>query len=297
MDKLIEKECVNIENMIYEIRGKQVMLDSDLAKLYQCKNGTKDVNKAVNRNIERFPKDFYFQLTKEEYDNLKFHFGTSRFNSHGGVRKLPYVFTEQGVAMLASVLKSKIAAEVSIQIMDAFVLMRKYISNSLIEQQYINKMVIEHDKELKILHSTLECLEKKNPTNEIYFDGQIYDAYSKLIDIMNKAEEELVIIDAYADKSVLDMIRKINVPVLLITKNNNLLRKIDLKKYNSQYHNLRIVYTNTFHDRYLILDKRNVYHCGASLNYAGSKTFSINKIEDDIVITTLIKKVEEEVGD
>lgn len=289
MDKLIEKESINIENMIYEIRGKQVMLDSDLAKLYHV--GTKRINEAVKNNPQKFPERFSWKLTNEEKINLWSKFSTANINSMS--RTTPRVFTEQGVAMLATILKSKIAIEVSIQIMDAFALMRKYISNSLIEQQYINKMVIEHDKELQILHTTLEKFEKKSPTNEIYFDGQIYDAYSKLIDIMSVAEEELVIIDAYADKSVLDMIRKINVPVLLITKNNNLLRKIDLKKYNNQYNNLKVVYTNTFHDRYLILDKRNVYHCGASLNYAGSKTFSINKIEDDIVINSLIKKIEE----
>lgn len=291
MDKLIEKESINIENMIYEIRGKQVMLDSDLAKLYQCKNGTKEINQAVRNNLDKFPERFSWKLTNYEYLDLRSKFLTANINSMS--RTTPRVFTEQGVAMLATILKSKIATEVSIQIMDAFVLMRKYISNSLIEQQYINKMVIEHDKELQILHTTLEKFEKKSSTNEIYFDGQIYDAYSKLIDIMSVAEEELVIIDAYADKSVLDMIRNINVPVLLITKNNNLLRKIDLKKYNNQYNNLKVVYTNTFHDRYLILDKRNVYHCGASLNYAGSKTFSINKVEDDIVINSLIKKIEE----
>lgn len=289
MDKLIEKESVNIENMIYEIRGKQVMLDSDLAKLYHVE--TKRINEAVKNNPQKFPERFSWKLTDEEKINLWSKFSTANINSMS--RTNPRVFTEQGVAMLATILKSKVAIEVSIQIMDAFALMRKYISNSLIEQQYINKMVIEHDKELQILHTTLEKFEKKSPTNEIYFDGQIYDAYSKLIDIMSVAEEELVIIDAYADKSVLDMIRKINVPVLLITKNNNLLRKIDLKKYNNQYNNLKVVYTNTFHDRYLILDKRNVYHCGASLNYAGSKTFSINKIEDDIVINSLIKKIEE----
>ena len=119
MNDLMVKE-ENIKNMIYEVRGKQVMLDSDLAKLYNCTNGTKDVNKAVSRNIDRFPDDFYFQLTKDEYDYLKFQNGTSSFNSHGGVRKMPYVFTEQGVAMLATVLRTSVAAQVSVSIMRAF---------------------------------------------------------------------------------------------------------------------------------------------------------------------------------
>lgn len=124
MKNVVLDDKIKIENLIYEIRGKQVILDSDLAKLYKCTNGTKDINKAVNRNIERFPSDFYFQLTKNEYKNLKFQFGTSSLNTHGGVRKLPYVFTEQGVAMLASVLKTSVASKVSIKIMRTFVLMK-----------------------------------------------------------------------------------------------------------------------------------------------------------------------------
>ena len=124
MKNVVLDDKIKIENLIYEIRGKQVILDSDLAKLYKCTNGTKDINKAVNRNIERFPSNFYFQLTKNEYKNLKFQFGTSSLNTHGGVRKLPYVFTEQGVAMLASVLKTSVASKVSIKIMRTFVLMK-----------------------------------------------------------------------------------------------------------------------------------------------------------------------------
>ena len=124
MNEVIEKE--KIENLIYEIREKQVMLDSDLVRLYECANGTKNINKAVKRNIERFPEDFYFQLTREEYKNLKFQFGTSNSNNYGVVRKLPYVFTEQGVAMLATVLRTKVTAEVSVNIMRAFVSMKKY---------------------------------------------------------------------------------------------------------------------------------------------------------------------------
>ena len=125
-----ELQEIKIKNLIYEIRGKQVMLDSDLARLYGCKNGTKDVNKAVNRNIDRFPCDFYFQLNKEEFENLKFQNGTSNINSHGGVRKLPYVFTEQGVAMLATVLKTENASSVSIKIMRTFVAMRHFINEN-----------------------------------------------------------------------------------------------------------------------------------------------------------------------
>lgn len=128
----------NIKDMIYEIRGKQVMLDSDLAELYKCKNGTKTINLAVKRHIDRFPERFMFQITKEEYNNLKFQTETSSWNNHGGIRKLPYAFTEQGVAMLSAVLRTEVAEIVSIRIMDAFVAMRHYIGNNLLEQKYIN---------------------------------------------------------------------------------------------------------------------------------------------------------------
>lgn len=146
MNELMVKENVRIENLIYEIRGKQVMLDSDLAKLYECANGTKTINQAVRRNQDRFPQDFYFQLSKEEFSNLKSQIGTSSPNEYGGVRKLPYVFTEQGVAMLASVLKTNIASKISVSIMRAFVAMRHYISDNLIEQKYINDIVLEDHK-------------------------------------------------------------------------------------------------------------------------------------------------------
>ena len=151
---------IKIENLIYEIRGKQVMLDSDLAKLYGCANGTKTINQAVKRHINRFPDDFYFQLTKEEFFNLRSQFGTSSWNQYGGMRKLPYVFTEQGVAMLATVLRTKVAEEVSIKIMDAFVAMRKYISKDLIEQRYINDLVLKRDSQIIALEKYFNKLER-----------------------------------------------------------------------------------------------------------------------------------------
>ena len=180
MNEVIEKE-IKVESMIYEIRGKQVMLDSDLAKLYQCKNGTKTINLAIKRNIERFPNDFYFQLTKIEMNNLWFQTETANKMS----RTLPYVFTEQGVAMLSSVLRTDTAAKVSINIMRAFVEMRKYISNNLIEQKYINELVLKDNKRINILEQTFNSFKEKN--NHIFFEEQIYDAYSLLIDILNKS--------------------------------------------------------------------------------------------------------------
>ena len=176
--------------------------------------------------------------------------------------------------------------------MDAFVIMRKYISSNLLEQRYINNLVIQNTEDIKLLQESFEKLEEKKLKNEIYFNGQIYDAYSKLLDLMVEAKFELIIIDNYADKSVLDMIRRLNVKVLLITKQNSLITNEDIKKYNKQYDNLEIRYDNTFHDRYLILDRKIIYHLGASINHAGSKTFSINKIEEDVVIESLLKKID-----
>lgn len=289
MNEIIEKD--KVENLIYEIRGKQVMLDSDLANLYECANGTKDINKAVKRNIERFPDDFYFQLTQEEYENLKFQNGTSKLIKHGGVRKIPYVFTEQGVAMLSSVLKTKIAAEVSVRIMRAFVKMRHYINNNENRLSNVEMKVIEHDKNIRLLQESFDKLSEKRKKSEIYFKGQIYDAYSKIIDIFNETKQELIIIDTYADKKLLDIIKELNFNVIIITKKNNLLSKESIEKYNEQYNNLKVIYDNTFHDRYFIIDNQKVYHCGTSINRIGHKTFSINSIEDKEVIYPLINKI------
>ena len=289
MNEVIVKNNINIENLIYEIRGVQVMLDSDLAKLYECANGTKDINKAVKRNIERFPENFMFQLTDEEYSCLRFQTGTS--NTKGGRRYNPYVFTEQGVAMLSSVLHSETAVTTSIKIINAFIAMRKYISTNLIEQKYINILVLEDHEKIKALESSFAKFEEKRKINEIYFNGQIYDAYSKIQEIFNEAKQGLIIIDSYADYTLLDIIKRLNIKTTIITKPNNLLTKQDIIKYNKQYDNLKVIYDNTFHDRYFILDSNIVYHCGASVNRIGYKTFSITLINDEEICQALINKV------
>jgi phage regulator Rha-like protein len=276
----------NIENKIYEIRGVQVMLDSDLAELYQCANGTKDINKAVKRNIERFPNNFMFQLTNEEFNNLRFQIGTS--NIKGGRRYKPYVFTEHGVAMLSSVLHSKTAINISIKIINAFVKMRHYlIENKDIYKSLnnINVKLLEHDEKINKIFNRFE------PKENLYLKGQIYDAYSKIIDIFKLAKEELIIIDSYADKTLLDMISKFKVKVILITKDSERLSELDIEKYNCQYNNLKVIRNNTFHDRYIIIDKKEVYHLGTSINNAGNGIFSINKLEDEFVINTLLDKI------
>ena len=175
-----------------------MVIASDLAKLYQCTNVAKDIiNQAVKRNLLRFSDDFYFQLTKEDFFYLRSQFGTSSWNQYGGVRKLPYVFTEQRVAMLATVLRTDVATKVSIVIMRVFVAMRKYISKDLIQQKYINDMVLEDHNKIKVLEESFNKLEEKKKINEIYFDGQIYDAYFKIQEIFKEAKKELIIIDGY----------------------------------------------------------------------------------------------------
>ena len=289
MNEVVAKEDIKIEDMIYEIRGKQVMLDSDLARIYETE--TKRINEAVYRNTEKFPERFSWILDDSDIEILRSQIATS--SSHGGRRYNIRVFTEQGVAMLATVLKTKVATEVSIQIMDAFVTMRKYISTNLLEQKYINNMVLEHDCQIKLLKGSFQKIEEKKKVNEIYFNGQIYDAYSKIQEIFKSANKRLVIIDAYADNTILDIVKRLKIEVIIITKPNNLLTKQDVEKYNKQYNNLTVIYNNTFHDRYFILDDEIIYHCGASINRIGYKTFSITLIGDEDVKNTLINKVKE----
>ena len=287
MNEVVTKENIKIEDMIYEIRGKQVMLDSDLARIYETE--TKRINEAVYRNTEKFPERFSWILDDSDIEILRSQIATS--SSHGGRRYNIRVFTEQGVAMLATVLKTKVATEVSIQIMDAFVTMRKYISTNLLEQKYINKMVLEHDCQIKLLQDSFQKIEEKKKVNEIYFNGQIYDAYYKIQEIFNSANNNLVIIDAYADNTILDIIKRLKIKVTIITKSNNLLTEQDIAKYNKQYNNLQVYYNNTFHDKYFILDDEIIYHCGASINRIGYKTFSITLIGDEDVKNTLINKI------
>ena len=289
------KEELNIENMIYEIRGKQVMLDSDLSKLYQCKNGTKEINQAVKNNPDKFPERYSFQLSDNEYNNLRSNFLTSSLESgYGGRRYNPRVFTEQGIAMLSTILKSKVAVETSIRIMDTFVKMRKIISSSLIEQKYINELVIKDNERINLLEESFSKLEEKEKINHIFYEGQIYDAYSLLIDIFKEAGKEIIIIDNYADKSILDMITNLNVRVTIVTRKFNLLKDIDIKKYNRQYHNLKVIYSDKFHDRFIILDKKVLYHSGASYKDLGNKCFAITKIKDKEYLETIIKNIGED---
>ena len=281
----IKYETENIKNLIYTIRGKQVMLDSDVAMLYQYT--TKSINKAMKRNINRFPEDFCFQLTEKEVENLRFQVGTSSLKkeNYGGRRYLPYVYTEQGISMLAGVLKNEIAVQVSINIIRAFIEMRKFISlNGKLFKRLTNVecKILEHDKKFDIVFNELQKDEKMEFKQKIFFDGQIYDAYSLIIDIIKKAKQKILIIDNYIDDSILKMLSKKNqkVEVVILTLQNSKLNKLDITKFNKQYPVLKLAYTNKFHDRFIVIDNKELYHVGASLKDLGKKCFAISKIED-----------------
>ena len=297
MNNLINTEEIKIENMIYEIRGKQVMLDSDLAKLYHCTNGTKDINKAVKRNIERFPEDFYFQLTNEEINSIssRFQIGTlNNSNNKRGhnIKYLPYVFTEHGIAMLASVLHTDIANEISIKIIRSFIAMRNFIGHNEYRISNLETKVIDHDNNIKLLQQAFDKLNKDKEINELYFDGKEYDAHSKILDIFNTAKDELIIIDRYTDKTILDIIKNLKCNVILITGSNSKLTNTDIEKYNKTYSNLKIIYNDTFHDRYFIIDKKTIYHSGNSINHIGYRKSSIDILGDENIINTILNDIE-----
>ncbi|MGN1311898.1 MAG: ORF6N domain-containing protein [Bacilli bacterium] len=287
MNEVIVKDNIKIEDLIYEVRGKQVMLDSDLAKLYECKNGTKEINQAVKNNIEKFPERYCFKLTDKESHSFLVKSFDQKIERRGGKYKNPRVFTEQGVYMLATVLKSKAATQITIAIMDAFVVMKNIINSSLIEQKYINNLVLEHDSKINIIFDKLGAKEK---ISHIFFDGQIYDAYSLLIEILSKANKEIVIIDNYAGKELFDITKNIKTNIKVYTKNIDNVAKT---KYENQYNNLTIINTDIFHDRFIIIDKKILYNLGSSLKDIGKKCTSINKIEDTKIIIEIVKRLSE----
>ena len=282
-----------IQSMIYTFRGRQVMLDSDLARLYQVE--TKYLNRQRNRNAERFPEDFCFQLSKEEYEILRCQNVTSKKeNGSGGRRYLPYVFTEQGIAMLSSVLKSEVAAKASINIMRAFVEMRKFlISNNemFARLDRVELKQLETDKKLEEVFDYIATT--KEVKQKIFFNGQIYDAFSLMVEIVEKAEKELILIDNYVDVNTLNILskKKDGVNVLIVTSGKGNLTDKDITKFNSQYPKLTVKISKDFHDRFLIIDRKEVYHIGASIKDAGKKSFGITKLEVEDLTKSLLAKV------
>lgn len=291
---MIELKEVKIENLIFEVRGRQVMLDSDLAKLYGCKNGTKDINKAVNRNIDKFPNDFCFQLTIQEYyDILRFQNGTLELKQGKYSKYLPHVFTEEGVAMLATVLRTQNASKVSVDIMKTFVKMRHFINENkdLFKRiATVEYELLEQSNRIDELFNTLDS--KKIENQKIFFNGEIYDAYSLIIELIKQANKRIIIIDNYIDKTILDMLvyKKDKVEVKLIT-NNNCLTNLDTEKFNKQYKRLQIKHSKLFHDRFVIIDD-DLYHIGASLKDLGKKCFGINKILDKEYLSKILLMID-----
>ena len=286
MNKIVVSDNIKIENMIYEIRGKKVMLDSDLAMLFGYE--TKQLNRQVLRNINRFPENYCFQITDTEYISLRCQNGTLK-NGRGEHRKyLPYVFTEYGITMLAGILKSELAIKMSLRIVDIFITMKNYINTSLIEQKYFNELTIKNTEDIKLLQESFDKLNTKESNNHIFYEGQIYDAYSLFIDILSKARKEIIIIDNYAGKKLFDIIKNINVNVKIYTEN---IDNISKEKYEKQYNNLEIINTHIFHDRFIIIDNKELYHSGASFKDLGKKCFAITKIEDNSILKELLNKI------
>ena len=274
---------MEIKNLIYSIRGKQVMLDSDLASLYQVE--TKNLNKAVKRNIDRFPASFCFQLTEEEVENLRFQIGTSSL-SYGGRRYLPYVFTEQGVAMASAILRSDIAVKVSVEIMEAFVEMRRMLTSnaSLFHRlDNIELKQLEADQKFEEIFKAMES-DKLHAEKGIFYNGQVFDAYTFVSDIIRSAKSSITLLDNYVDDTVLTLLgkRNTNVTATIYTKSISNQLRLDLQRYNSQYPSIEVEIFSDAHDRFLIIDSTELYHIGASLKDLGKKWFAFSRMDIEI---------------
>ena len=278
MDKLITIDKLNIQNKILTIRGQQVMLDKDLAELYQVEN--RALKQAIKRNIDKFPDDFMFVLTDPEIDFMVSQNVIPSRQHLGGAK--PYVFTEQGVSMLSSVLKSKIATKISIDIFRAFVQMRKFISqnatifqrlDSLEEKQFLTDTKID---------KVLNAIEDKSIKQKqgIFYDGEVFDAYIFVVNLVKSATKSIILIDNYVDESVLTLFSKNqNISVTIYSQKISKQLKLDLKKYNTQYKPIEIKSFKESHDRFMIIDETEVYHFGASLKDLGKKWFAFSKFD------------------
>jgi len=279
----------DIQKKILTVRNHQVMLDSDLAEFYGIE--TKMLNRAVKRNIERFPDNFIFKLTLKEWESLRFQTGTSK--NKGGRRYIPFVFTEQGVAMLSAVLHTKTAVKMSIQIINAFVEMRHFLMTHAQIFRRLDALDIKQLKTDEKVESVLKALEKNKiqPEQGIFFDGQVFDAYKFINNLIRKAKKSIILIDNYIDDSILDILTKRdkNVSAAIYTKIITKQLKLDLKKHNEQYPKIEIKEFGLSHDRFIIIDNSDVYHIGASLKDLGKKWFAFSKIE--IEAFSLLSKI------
>jgi len=270
----------NLESKIYTIRGVQVMLDRDLAQLYGVE--TKNLNKAVNRNSARFPISFRFQLTKDELENLRFQIGT--FNENLNTKYLPYVFTEQGVSMLSAVLRSDVAIEISIKIIETFVAMRKIVAlngDMFSRFERIEHRLSLHDSKFDTLFNALEDNSIK-PSKGIFYDGQIFDVHNFISELIRSAKTSIMLVDNYIDDTTLALFAKNqNIKVTLFTHTITKQLQNDLNKYNSQYNPVELKNLKSSHDRFLIIDEFEIYHIGASLKDLGKKWFGFSRFESD----------------
>jgi hypothetical protein len=286
----MEINTIQIENRIYAIRGVQVMLDSDLAAMYQTE--TKYINRAVNRNRSRFPEVFAFELTQDEWTNLKFQIGTSSAQ-HGGRRKLPTVFTEQGVSMLSAVLNTEVAVHVSIQIIQAFVAMRKtlgQLDGVILRLEGVELKQIKMDIKLE---QVFKALERDVPAKQgIFFEDQLFDAHVFVSNLIKQANKSVFLVDNYVDESTLLLLskRKTLVSCTVYTRISAVLKK-DLEKHNLQYGAIHLIENHSSHDRFLILDNTQLYHIGASLKDLGKKCFAFSRMDDVLpeIRTKLLK--------
>ena len=281
-------KTMRIESLIRFIREKQVILDTDLAMLYGVE--TKRLKEQVKRNIDRFPDDFMFELTREELNGLRSQFATS--NGRGGTRYLPYAFTEGGIAMLSSVLKSGIAVEVNIRIMRAFVAMRQFLAtNAQVFQRLTNIEYhqIETDKRIDEVFKRLDA--NVQPQQGIFYEGQVFDAYQFVSDLVRKAKNSIVLIDNYVDDTVLTLLdkRADNVTATIYTQHISQQLQLDINRHNTQYPAINVEHFNKAHDRFLLIDDE-VYHIGASIKDLGKKWFAFTLMQD-ITTTELINKI------
>ena len=283
MNELIINEQ-NIQNKIYTIRNTQVMLDKDLAELYGVKPTR--LREQVKRNSKRFPIDFMFQLDENEINFMVSQNAIPSKQHLGGAK--PYVFTEQGVSMLSAVLKTNFAIEMSVQIIRAFVNMKSFLSQNANIFQKIEQIEKNHlsyeikiDEKIEKLFKALET-KPKIPNQKIFYDGQIFDAYEFIADLIKSSKQEIKLIDNYIDESILTLFSKNqNIKVIIYTKTITKQLKLDLEKYNSQYNPIEIKKFNNSHDRFLIIDEKEIYHIGASLKDLGKKWFAFSKMDGE----------------
>ena len=297
---IVDSTEEKIENLIHYIRGQQVMIDSDLALLYNVE--TKRLNESVKRNSKRFPESFCFRLTEDEYADLRSQIATSNTentSSKGGRRYLPYVFTEQGIAMLSAVLRSDEAIQVSVNIMNAFVKMRRFLAENALMFDKLNSLELKQLQYQKESNEKFDQIfayisEHEEVGQKIFFEGQIYDAFSLLVSLVGKAEKSIVLIDNYVDVGTLNILakKKDGVDVTIYTVRRTRLASQDIANFNSQYPTLTVNYTGVFHDRFLIIDEETAYHIGASIKDAGKKCFGISRIEDVGIVSDILQRLE-----